>query len=673
MKPLYPIIALLTVPVLSVAQPLALAAGNDTARLVELKEVTISTSGLNPQQRLVRYFRANRAATLEDILARLPETGLVRRGPFGTEPLIRSFSGGQINVLVDGMRIHGACTDKMDPATIYIEPVNLDQLQVQTGGQGFQYGSAIGGTVNAKLAEPEFDTKRKTSGTVSSGWQSAARSVYESARLNYTDGPWAVRVSGVYRHSQDYRSGGGARIAFSQYEKANLALSVKYRLGGRSWLKADWLYDRGWNIGYPSLPMDVGQATAQIGSLTWQTERNGKRFNKLLVKVYTNGVKHAMDDTHRPYTGMHMDMPGRSATNGLYGEAEIRLPKKQRLFLRSDLSTTRLKAEMTMMQAGQPDMYMLTWPDNRKLQGGISASWLLPLDSNWKLQATTRGDYIRNSLLTTQAKDQVAIFGYPDAGRKDLLLNAAIQVTRVLSKFTRVNLGLSFSERAPTASELYGFYLFNASDGFDYIGNPRLKNEKALQAEIGWQYMKNQCRLQFTGFISRINDHIGPRLEQGFLPMTIGARGTRTYVNNAHALLAGGEASTSWKPCRTLEMVSTLRYTYGRDRQALPLPGIAPLKETNSLRWQLNKWFVQGETEWAAAQHRYSTVAGEDRSAGFFLCHTRTGFQTSFAGLGLDCQFGIENVFDKKYHEHLDWGNIPRPGRNGYVMVGVRF
>jgi iron complex outermembrane receptor protein len=141
-------------------------------------------------------------------MGRLPEVSFIRRGP-GMEPAIRSLTGGQINTLVDGMRIHGACTDKMDPAPIYIEPANLENIQVQTANNGSFSGSSIGGTINLKMADPDHLSQKKLSGTVNSGYQSAANAFYESLKLNYSSGKWAFRASGTYRKANDYRSGGG--------------------------------------------------------------------------------------------------------------------------------------------------------------------------------------------------------------------------------------------------------------------------------------------------------------------------------------------------------------------------------------------------------------------------------------------------------------------------------
>ena len=645
----------------------------DSSRIIELKEIQLSSVQKNAQQAAVSFFKSNNASTLEDILSRLPELNLVRRGAYGMEPSIRSFSGGQINVLVDGMRIHGACTDKMDPATIYIEPVNLDNLQTQTGSTGFIYGSSTGGTVNMKMAEPVSLYNKKITGNISSGYQSAANSLFESAILNYSSGKWAFRASGTYRKSDEYRSGGGDVIDFSQFEKMNYSLSVKYQHCPHTWYKADILGDDGWNIGYPALPMDVGYAGARIASLSYHREYPAKRIYKWMAKIYANKIRHFMDDSKRPDVPMHMDMPGLSKTMGIYTEGELRISRKQNLQFRADGSSTFLKADMTMHQSGQPDMYMLTWPDNRRNQFGLSGSWQLSIDSSAKLQLTARADYINHTLTTQEAKDHVSIFSPTSDERNDVLKNLSILATKKMLKYFKATISFSYSERMPTAGELFGFYLFNANDNYDYIGNPALKTEKNLQAEASLQYSKKQNRLQLTGFVSRISDYILGQLEPSFSHMTIGASGVKTYSNIPFALLAGIEASAVVKPVKSIDLVSTFRFTAGRDNKQYHLPNISPLKNVTSVRWQYKKLFVQGETEIAAKQNRFSPKAGEDATAGYSLIHLRTGYTIKMKNTNLELQAGAENLFDKRYHEHLDWGNISRPGRNLYIQMKVGF
>lgn len=655
----------------SQSQPRVLT--EDSSRIVELSEVTVTTIQKPAQHQLINFFKTNNSSTLEEILSRLPEVSLLRRGSYGMEPSIRSFTGGQINVLVDGMRIHGACTDKMDPATIYIEPINLENLQVQTAFTGFISGSAIGGTLNMKMAEPDFLNVNKVTGIISSGYQTAAKSFYESARLNYSTGKWAFRMSGTYRNNKNYRSGGGDIIDFSQYEKVNYSLSAKYQHTPYTYFKADLLGDDGWNIGYPALPMDVGYAAARIGSLSMHRENPSNSLYKWQVKIYANKIDHSMDDTKRPNVPMHMDMPGWSKTYGAYSEAELKINKKQRLQLRADGSSTFLKASMTMYQPGELPMYMLTWPDNRKNQYGLSISWLMQLDSSLKLQLTGRTDLITHHLISQEAKDQVSIFGYPSANRNDLLKNISALLSKKISQKIKVSASIAYAERIPTASELYGFYLFNSNDGYDYIGNPELNIEKSLQADLSAMYNWKNNRVQLSYFYSRLFDYITGTINSSFSTMTIGANGVKEFINIPDATVTGIEGSVILKPIPVIDVVSTIRYTAGKDNEGRSLPFIAPLKSTTSVRYQPKNFSVQLETEAASKQDRVSIKSGEDFTPGYFLVHTRLGYSTKMFDNAIELQAGMENIFDRKYHEHLDWGNIPRQGRNVYVQVKVSF
>ena len=642
---------------------------DDSTRSIELREIQVNTIARSDRQRMLHFYRGNLSAGIEDIMVRLPEISLIRRGTYGMEPAIRSLSGGQINVLLDGMRIHGACTDKMDPATIYIEPVNLDQVQLQTGAQGFLYGATIGGTINLKTASATCHNNGKINGSLSSGFQSAAKSIYESAQIRYSSGKMAILTTATWRSSEAYRSGGGQKIPFSQYEKVNYSTAFSYQLNDRTLLKADYIGDHGWNIGYPALPMDVGYAVARIGSVSLVKQRPGNRLYQWTTKFYANQVRHYMDDTHRPNIPMHMDMPGRSLTWGLYSEGQVKLNKQQQLQVIADFSSTRLKASMTMYENGQPPMYMLNWPDNRKDLGGIGVSWKWRTDSNWTLQSVIRMDLISTDLTSQEAKDHISILGVNDAGRLELLKNISATAVRKVFPWLQSSLSLAYAERMPTTTELYGFYLFNAQDGYDYLGNPELKPECSLQGEWAVQLQGKKARLRTTLFYQFIRDFISGRIAPAFSTMTIGAHGVKKISALPEARLYGVEVSVLYKPLAALDLISTLRYTRGKDNSGDPLPMIAPLKSNSVMRYQFSRFFVQAETEAAAAQMKVSPTYGEDPTSGYLLLHLRSGFSFKLLSKKTDLQYGVENLLDKNYHEHLDWGNVKRPGRNGYVML----
>ena len=160
----------------------------------------------------------------------------------------------------------------------------------------------------------------------------------------------------------------------------------------------------------------------------------------------------------------------------------------------------------------------------------------------------------------------------------NFLKNASVQLTKKIGHSLKATASLAYAERIATAGERYGFYLFNASDGYDYIGNTSLKPETAVQAEASATYSFKRNRLQLTYFYNRLSQYISSVVENNLSVMTMGANGVKSYVNIPHATVTGLEASLLLKPAAVLDFVSTLRYTYAEDDKGNPLTGISPIK-----------------------------------------------------------------------------------------------
>ncbi len=649
------------------------SAQQDSIKTIVLQDVSVLAAEKNASQKLVHFYKANGAATLEDILARLPEISLMRRGPYGMEPNIRNLNGGQVNILIGGMRLHGACTDKMDPPTIYVEPINLENIQLQTGNQGFLKGSAIGGTLDMQLAAPRFYDDEKLHGSVQSGYQSVSKGWYQAALLNYNSGRWAFRGSSTFRSNDNYKDGNGDEVLHSQYHKINASLSAAYKLSTQTQIVADAIVDDGWNIGYPALPMDVGSAKARLFSVSIKSDDRTQKWNALEAKLYYNFVQHEMDDTHRSNVPMHMDMPGKSKTAGFYAEASRRFSNRHSVQVRADGFSTYLKAEMTMHAPNEPPMYMLTWPDNRRNQAGISARWQWKPDSIQTISFTARLDGVQSKLTSDEAKDYISISGGTTGNRFDFLKNLSLAYAKKISPKWSMNASLGYSERMPTASELYGFYLFNAFDGYDYIGNTHLKTENALNAEAGISFRQNKMQVQATLFYSYISNFILGVVDPGYSTMTIGAKGVKLYQQQVCARMGGMETSLQGSLSARLVLVSTLRFTLAQGTNGEPLPFIAPLKNVGSLRYAHGRFSAQAEYEISGAQNRVSPYNGESQSPGFVLAHARFSYMVPLGKTQFGFNAGVENIFNAAYREHLDWGGILRPGRNLYGQVKFGF
>ena len=200
-----------------------------------------------------------------------------------------------------------------------------------------------------------------------------------------------------------------------------------------------------------------------------------------------------------------------------------------------------------------------------------------------------------------------------------------------------------------------------------------LKTERALQADVAAVYSYKRTRLQLSGYYSKVINFISAEVNSAYSVMTFGAAAVKTYSNIPFATVMGAEASALCSPFKKAEIVSTFRYTLANDNNNQPLPFVSPFKNITSIRYQPTKFSFQLETETALCQNRVSIKYAEDITPGYFLLHTRLGYYTTLFKNYTVLQLGVENLFDKNYHEHLDWKNIARPGRNIYVQLKINF
>lgn len=638
----------------------------------QLQEVTITAKG-NAQNSYYRHYMASTTNSVDNILAKLPGISLIKRGNYALEPTVRGYSAGQINLTIDGMKVMGACTDKMDPATSYIETANLKQIQLQTGGESLKFGANIGGSLNFKSQDPVIGGERPFSGFISSGIQSSGSQNNSQLMLNWSQQKFGAKINATYRNSGNYTAGNNLTVPFSQFNKLNLNLGFKYLLSPNSTLKTEFIYDNAWDIGYPALPMDVKSAKAIIGGVTFRKQFNNSIFESLEAKVYANAVDHKMDDTKRPDIVMHMDMPGRNNTIGSYLEASLIPLSSHQITVKGDFYSTYSLAEMTMYANNMP-MYMLTLPNNRRSVAGLFIGDNWQLDDTKSLSINTRLEYTNTSLTNDLGLQQQQAIGFaPQKTTNNWLKSAGAQFNYRLFKQVSMLASLQYAERAPAALEYLGYYLFNRYDNYDYLGNPNLKTENALKSELKFQYSNNKVLIGIGGFYDRIHNFISSMVLNDYSNMTIGASGVKMYSNIDYATITGAEATIVWQPVKSFEFVAASKYTYGIDNKNMPLQLIPPFKVSSSVSYTYKKLKMELEDEWAAAQHKINPDFGETPTPSWNVMNVRLNYNFRLVKTDLNLSSGIDNIFDKTYTEHLDWGKIPRTGRNFYLSALLNF
>jgi iron complex outermembrane receptor protein len=638
---------------------------------VDLSDVVVSCHGPNDDPQ-VSFYKQNRLPTTEEILGRIQGVSLIRRGNYGMEPALRCYCGSQINSTLNGMKIFSACTDKMDPITIYIEPNNLEAVDVTQGAAGSKYGSTIGGSMNMDIKEAQCTPQREIYFTTASSYSSVNNGYNGSVSLSSSGPKASFRVGVVYRKAFDYKEGGGETVLHSGYEKGNVSASASFKLNANQNIVLDYIGDMGWNIGFPALQMDTRRAQANIASASYITQHERKVLKQTETKVYFNSIYHLMDNSQRTDAPMQMTMPGISYTTGMYSDIKLAGGKNNQIDLRGDYYANYTQASMTMFPENQPVNYMLTLPGNLRQFAGAYGADEWDITQNHILKFNVRNEVMHTDLTTDAGKEQWGVFTATTATTK-YLPSVSVQYSWLGPHHVSINLTGAYGSSAPGGNQLYGYYLFTALDNYDYIGNPALRSEKSLQGDVNVAYRDKIVGLSVTGYYHKLYDYIIGNIINGYSPVTIGAYGVKQYFNIPEAFITGSEASVSVNLRQGFQSMNTFNYSYGSLSDGSAVPMLSPLRGINSVRYSYKDWHIQAETDWALAKDRVNTSVGEITSPAYALLNLRTGYRYKYKNNIWEANISVENVLDAKYREYSDWGTVLRPGRNFVVYVSYSF
>ncbi len=650
--------------------PQTFAQIHETQQLEEVKIVDVADSSmLNTSKSSVQQLT-------DQLLAATPGITLIKRGNFAQEPTIRGFNQGQITLSIDGMRLFGACTDRMDPISSYIEPNNLGSISTQFSPNGNSVASTLGGGIDFQLKKPIVNDSKKISGLLGGGYEWNAHAYQTLGALQFSGKKWGFRINGIYRSAQNYWAANRKEILYSQYQKWNAGASFVVQLKKNHLLYIDYLQDEGYHIGYPALTMDVAFAKTKIAAVTHVYENQDKKMYHAQTKLYFNYIDHAMDDSRRPdsLVPIRMDMPGFSYTAGFFTELKWRLNQHHLMKAKWSSFYNQIHAEMTMYPTTGSEMFMLTIPDAGRFSSQLSVhhTWFLSNKISMESGITAEISYAQiTSQLGRQTVDILAAKSY---SQSRFLWNAFVQWDFFLHKNVKWNVNISKGMRQATSQELFGFYLFNRVDNFDYWGNPNLKTEQSLNLNTSVGYKKGIFSLESRFFGYWIQNYIAGEIIASASAMTVGASGVKQYVNLKNAYIFGGEIALALQIYKGLKITSVNTYTHAFDFRREALPYIAPFKSVNSLSYHIKGYHFTLESVTAAAQRHISSFYGENASKPFSILHFYA--HKTFVlprKLQLDVQLFVTNITDANYYEHLDVIAIARQGRSFGTKVTLLF
>ncbi len=611
------------------------------------------------------------AVSVDEFLASSNQVSFIKRGAYAWEPLLNNMSTERSAITIDGMHVFGACTDKMDPVTSYVESNNLSAIEIKSGQEGGMHGATVSGSIDLKRKNTSFSGKNEWKGAYQSGFEWNNKQFFNLGNISYARHNFAADGSISYRKAENYSDGHTDEVSHSQFKKFNSSLGLAYKTSSLSAVRIDAIFDMAKDVGYPALPMDLWLSRALITSVSYKQLFEQSWIKAWDTKIYFNAVEHYMDDTSRPENRVHMDMPGWSTTYGVLSKINLNKNKyasEIQLNAYDNLSIAEMR--MYPQDRSKRTMFAYSWPWVTTRYAGLSTNNSLEIAEKSLIHF---GASLGVNYNYTKYPDFNWIF-HPGAPQQKTRFLPRIYASYNLEiKRFNFSAGGGYGHRAPSVSEGYGYYIYNSFDRYDYIGNPDLKNEISYEvnAAAGFNNEKFSIQLKANYFYIR-HYIIGSILSMGS-PMNYQSVGVKSYTSLDYATLFNFSLNASYAVLENLYWKGTLTYARGMDDKKSNLPFIRPLSYQTSLHYHYKAFRFRTSVNGDSEQVNYSPEYGEDATPSYIIWNLSADITFYVNNFKAVFQAGVENVLNHYYSTYADWGNIPRMGRNVFTSLKINF
>ena len=628
-----------------------------------------------------------------EALAQVEGMRKLRKGGLASDVVLRGFKGENLNLLVDGHRLYGACPNRMDPPAFHVDFAEIERIEVRKGPFDLAHGGGLGGAVNLVSREPEAGAHAEAKAAAGSFGYLAP-----SLSASYGGTRWSGAVGYSLRRSEPYADGDGVRFtellpgtASAAYrstasnprafhvETAWAGGALDLRPGRRLELRATRQQaDRQL---YPYLLMDAESDDAGRVAAAFHERRVAGAVEEVTAGLAYAAVDHDMSDRLR------VSSVGTARGFGMATEASSRtLSADAQVVLRGGLTLgvegLRRAWDATTRMAAMAYQAQRSIPDAESRQVGLFALFERRLSAAWRLAAGTRLDRATSSVAAVGPATDLyfAYHGTRDTRHTDTVPSANVSVHYSPVAAWTLSAGVGRSTRMPDAQERY--FALRRKDS-DWVGNPRLAPPKNLEVDFGARFRAGTFSFDLDAWSAWVTDAI-TLVEQPRVHRVSGVSNVRarSYVND-DARLWGGELSSHLALGERLVVSLGLSAVRGRQevdaargiRDPDP-PEMSPLAGRAAVRYDTGRWF--GQLEWSAAarQGRVNSDLGEQPTAGWAVVNLRGGLVLR----RISILVGVDNLFDRTYAESLSYQRDPfragvvvrEPGRSLSLSLRLR-
>ncbi|WP_299225977.1 TonB-dependent receptor [Sulfurihydrogenibium sp.] len=637
--------------------------------------------------------KVTRQIDLGEILSEFyPEVWYMRKAGTANDLYIRGFAKDNINVLIDGSKIYGACPNRMDPPSFHVPSPQIESITIKEGPFDVENAGSLAAVVNVKTKDPKEGIGGEIGGTYGS-WSYRTGYVWGNVGNKFIK----VLVGASNQYSKPYESGEGKKVTEyvpspntykTQYinDKAFNIDRVWTRLlitpNDNAEIKLSYAFENARNVLYPALKMDALYDRTNRFNTDFKLKDIGLNFS-----IYYNEVKHDMRDSFRTTAGSN--------------------PYSMKTYAESKMFGTKLSKDLNLFGLNMTvgiDTYLRNWKADNVQQAFTSSpnynDGMIPdVDikdiglfvksskdiEKWTISGGLRYDYTYskadpNSMkATTNRALFISKNGYKFSNTDNYVSGYAIAKYNI-NKKDNVYVGFGSTVRVPDPEERF----ISLSGGSPWYGNPDLKPTRNNEIDAGFEaFPMNNVGIKGNIFYSMLQDYI-------YLYQYKFGSTTYTTYKNINAAIYGGDINGFVAINDKITTELGLAYQIGRktDKKGFytdsDLAEIPPLKTRLAVKYDDRTFYGLIEGIYSAKQSKVDSDLKEQETGSWFIVNVKAGYTYAnrlFVGVGVD------NLFDKFYYNYLSYVRdpfrgisvsgipvkIPEPGRFIYANVSYRF
>jgi len=642
------------------------------------------------------------ADTAEALAKKVPAISLVRRSGIANDIILRGQKKDNINVLVDGAKIYGACPNRMDPTTSHIATNNIESIEVIEGPYDVENFGTLSGSVkmhtkkptedmhgNVDLGYGSFDYK-KAAASISGGTEYVKFLLSFSGERGgqYLDGDGNNFAEQVDNFVVDNPAAAGAAYQdqyrdMDAFTKLTGSAKIFIDITDDQELRFGYMANRSDDILYPSSKMDALYDDSNLYTAEYIIRNISAASKELSFEYYYSDVEHPMSTKYRKSaTTMMGEMTSKltTATQGAKIKNLSELTDTLAMTLGVDGSIRNWNG--TYYKNGDPLTYT-TGPNSGVVKKSIddvdtiNLALFTEFSHTSALFDTKLGLRYDDTTITPKNSDVPPLASQQKNHYSALSANifSTYKTTENLHFFG----GLGKASRVPDARELY----FKGMMG-NTVGSDDLKQTTNYEADLGMENSYESFNLKTKLFYSLLKDYIY------YNASNLNMMGMATNAfENIDATIYGVEITGSYYALDNLYADFGIAYQRGQKEKALEgqtntnLAEIPPLKGNISL----NYLYYQESTatvEFVGADtwKNYDADNGEQELSSWGVMNLKVDHKFPY---GFSLTAGIDNVFDKTYAVSNTYKDLTllsgggdvmlmnEPGRYYYVNAGYKF